>query len=418
MTVKKSLSVNRLTLDQPVKVLLLENIHPVAQRAFANAGYEVELLRGALSEAELIERLSGVTMLGIRSATTITENVLARAPDLIAIGAFCIGTNQIDRTTAANRGVAVFNAPFQNTRSVVELAVAEIIALKRQLFEKNARTHAGIWDKSAQGSHEVRSLVLGIVGYGRIGSQLSVVAENLGMQVQYYDIADTLSMSNAVRCDSFNELLATSDIVTVHVDGRPENKGLFGEAEFALMREGSLFLNLSRGMVVDIDALKNNLISGHLAGAAIDVFPQEPKIKGEAFISPLQDMPNVILTPHVAGSTEEAQESIGHYVSGKLIDYASLGTTSMSMSLPSVKLVRAQGAHRLTLVHENIPGVLAELNTILSHGNANITAQNLGTMGDIGYVITDSSVKYADEIAQQVASLPATIRMRILNRGT
>jgi D-3-phosphoglycerate dehydrogenase len=415
MAVKKALGVVPPYLIQPAKVLLLENIHSVAEQALVAAGYEVELLKGALNEVELIARLQDVAMLGIRSATNITDRVLSHAPQLIGIGAFCIGTNQIDRTAAANRGIAVFNAPFQNTRSVVELAIAEIIALKRQLLEKNSKTHAGIWDKSAQGSHEVRSLVLGIVGYGRIGSQLSVVAENLGMHVQYYDITDTLSMSNATRCDSFRELLATSDIVTVHVDGRPENKGLFGDTEFKLMRDGSLFLNLSRGMVVDIVALKHNLLSGHLAGAAVDVFPQEPKVKGEAFVSELQNIPNVILTPHVAGSTEEAQESIGDYVSGKLIDYAGLGTTSMSVSLPTIKLTRAVGAYRLTVVHKNVPGVLAELNTILSGGNANIMAQNLGTMGDIGYVITDSSTEYSNEVARQVVGLATTIRMRIVN---
>ncbi len=411
---KDSLTPASKVAQKEVRALLLENIHPVAEEALRKAGYDVELLPGALSEDELIKRIKNVSVLGIRSATTINQNVLSHADHLMAIGAFCIGTNQIDRIAAAQQGIAVFNAPFQNTRSVVELAVAEIIALKRQLMVKNEKTHQGIWDKSAQGSHEIRGLKLGIVGYGRIGSQLSVVAENLGMQVQYFDIADTLSMSNATRCDSLEELLKTSDVVTVHVDGRPENKDLFGDAEFSMMRPGSLFLNLSRGMVANLEALKDHLLSGHIAGAALDVYPQEPKIKGEAFVSPLQGLPNVILTPHVAGSTQEAQKSIGHYVSGKLINYMAYGSTTMNVSLPSLGLSGDRPAHRLTLVHQNVPGVLARLNTVLSDGGANIIAQNLGTSGKIGYVMTDSSVSYSPSIIKQLKELPTTIRIRII----
>lgn len=398
-----------------VSVLLLENIHQLAKDALVKAGYKVELLPGALDEAELIKRIKDVTILGIRSASTINERVLSHAHNLIAIGAFCIGTNQVDLEATAKKGIAVFNAPFQNTRSVVELAIAEIIALKRQLIIKNEKTHQGIWDKSAIGSHEIRGLRLGIVGYGRIGSQLSVVAENLGMQVQYYDLEDTLSMSNAVRRNSLTDLLKTSDVVTVHVDGRPENKGLFGDKEFTLMKSGSLFLNLSRGSVVDIEALRNHLESGHLAGAALDVYPKEPKIKGEAFVSPLQGVPNVILTPHVAGSTLEAQESIGQYVSNKLIKFVASGSTAMNVSLPSINFTENKIGHRLSFVHQNIPGVLASLNTILSEGGTNIIAQNLGTANEIGYVITDSSTPYAPEIIKQLEKLSTTIRIRIIN---
>jgi D-3-phosphoglycerate dehydrogenase len=398
-----------------VRVLLLENIHQSAKDAFLEAGYVVDLLPGALGEDELIERIKGVSILGIRSASTISERLLSHADKLVAIGAFCIGTNQIDLEVTAKKGIAVFNAPFQNTRSVVELAIAEIIALKRQLIGKNERTHQGIWDKSAIGSHEIRGLKLGIVGYGRIGSQLSVVAENLGMQVQYYDLEDTLSMSNAVRCGSLNELLKTSDVVTVHVDGRPENKGLIGEKEFRRMKNDSLFLNLSRGMVVDIDALKSHLVSGHIAGAAIDVYPKEPKIKGEAFVSPLQGVPNVILTPHVAGSTLEAQESIGQYVSNKLIRYMRSGASTMNVSLPSISLSEGHEVHRLSYVHQNIPGVLASLNTILSEDEINVVAQNLATANDIGYVLTDSTAPFTVKTTMRLQKIGATIRIRTIN---
>src|ERR1700760_2484278 len=287
------------------KALLLENIHPDASARLAKEGYQVDTLARALSEDELIEAIGGVNLLGIRSGTQVTERVLDAAPDLVAIGAFCIGVNQIDLEAASRRGVAVFNAPFSNTRSVVELALAEIIVLLRRLPEENAQMHVGEWDKSAIGSHEVRGRKLGIVGYGNIGTQLSVLAENLGMSVYFYDIADKLAMGNARRCTPLEELLESVETVTLHVDGRDGNSGLFGAAEFARMQPRSLFLNLSRGFVVDHDALRDNIESGHIAGAAIDVFPEEPKAKGEEFVSVLRGLPNVILTPHVGGSTEE-----------------------------------------------------------------------------------------------------------------
>jgi D-3-phosphoglycerate dehydrogenase / 2-oxoglutarate reductase len=295
----------KVMIDQAkVRVLLLESIHADAVARLEAEGYQVESVRTALDEAELIERMDGVHLLGIRSKTQVTAKVLEAADSLVAVGAFCIGTDQIDLVAAASHGIAVFNAPFSNTRSVVELAVAEIIALTRRLTEKNAGMHNGIWDKAADGSHEIRGRRLGIVGYGNIGTQLSVLAENLGMHVSFYDTADKLALSNAYRCASLEELLETSDVVTLHVDGRPGNAGFFGADQFRRMRPGSIFLNLSRGIVVDHVALRESLESGHIVGAAVDVFPEEPKGRGDEFVSELRGLPNVILTPHIGGSTE------------------------------------------------------------------------------------------------------------------
>src|ERR1017187_4264278 len=304
-----------------MKALLVENVHPDATASLRAAGITVDTRSGALGERDLSEALAGVQLLGIRSGTRVNASVLAGATDLIAMGAFCIGVNQIDLAAASGRGIAVFNAPFSNTRSVVELGLAEIIAMTRRLTDKNAQMHGGVWDKSGTGSHEVRGRRLGIVGYGNIGGQLSVLAESLGMTVFFYDTADKLALGNARRCGTLEELLEMSDVVTLHVDGRPGNSGLFGEQEFAAMRPGSLFLNLSRGFVVDHAALRRHIGSGHLAGAAVDVFPHEPRGRGEEFISELRGLPNVILTPHVGGSTEEAQQDIGEFVAGKLHDY-------------------------------------------------------------------------------------------------
>ena len=317
-----------------MKALLLENIHPEGVRILTEAGVEVETRKGALDEAELIDALQGVQLVGIRSKTNITDAVLQACPDLLAVGAFCIGTNQVDLAAASARGVVVFNAPFSNTRSVVELAIAEIISMARHLTDKNAALHAGVWDKSAAGAHEVRGRTLGIVGYGNIGSQLSVVAESLGMRVYFYDLADKLALGNARRCNSLPELLGQVETVSLHVDGRPGNAGFFGAEQFAQMRPRSLFLNLCRGIVVDHTSLRDNLVSGHVAGAAVDVFPEEPKIAGAPFVSALQGLSNVILTPHVGGSTEEAQEDIGRFVAGKLADFVHGGSTAMSVNLP------------------------------------------------------------------------------------
>ena len=396
------------------RALLLENIHPDASIRLAKEGYQVETMPRALAEDELIEAVRDVHLLGIRSGTQVTERVLASAPQLAAVGAFCIGVNQIDLAAASKRGVAVFNAPFSNTRSVVELALAEIISMARRLPEKNAKMHAGQWDKSAAGSHEVRGRRLGIVGYGNIGTQLSVLAENLGMPVCFYDVADKLAIGNARRCSTLNELLESVEVVTLHVDGRPGNHGFFGEAEFAAMRPRSLFLNLSRGFVVDHAALRRNIESGHIAGASIDVFPEEPKGAGDEFVSELRGLPNVILTPHVGGSTEEAQQDIGDFVAGKLADYLSSGVTSLSVNLPGVTLPVMSGTHRLVHLHQNVPGVLAAINRVLAEHGVNVEGQLLRTKDEFGYVLTDISSEYSDSVLAELRAMPVTISLRTL----
>jgi D-3-phosphoglycerate dehydrogenase len=394
------------------RALLLENIHPDASDRLAKEGYQVDTLSRALGEDELIEAIADVNMLGIRSATQITDRVLAAAPNLAVIGAFCIGTNQINLSAATKRGVAVFNAPFSNTRSVVELALAEIIAMARRLPEKNAQMHAGEWDKSATGSHEVRGRRLGIVGYGNIGTQLSVLAENLGMSVYFYDVADRLAIGNARRCSTLAELLESVEAVTLHVDGRDGNRGFFGAAEFAAMRPRSLFLNLSRGFVVDHAALRRSIESGHIAGAAIDVFPEEPKGRGDEFVSELRGLPNVILTPHVGGSTEEAQRDIGEFVAGKLADYMASGATSLSVNLPGVTLPVVSGTHRLVHLHKNVPGVLAAINRVLAEHGVNVEGQLLRTKDDVGYVLTDIGSEYSEAVLAELRAMPVTISLR------
>ncbi|MBV9382595.1 MAG: phosphoglycerate dehydrogenase [Streptosporangiaceae bacterium] len=397
-----------------MRALLLENIHPDASARLAKAGYEVETLSRALGEDELAGAVRGVSLLGIRSQTHLTERVLAAVPRLAAVGAFCIGVNQIDLAAASRHGVAVFNAPFSNTRSVVELAIAEIIAMARRLPEKNTRMHAGEWDKSAAGSHEVRGRRLGIVGYGNIGTQLSVIAESLGMSVYFYDIADKLAIGNARRCSTLTELLESVETVTLHVDGRDGNRGFFGEAEFAAMRPRSLFLNLSRGFVVDHAALRRNIESGHIAGAAIDVFPEEPKARGEEFRSELRGLPNVILTPHIGGSTEEAQQDIGEFVAGKLADYMASGATSLSVNLPGITLPAVPGTHRLVHLHRNVPGVLASINRVLAEHGVNVEGQLLRTRDDLGYVLTDIGTEYSDEVLAELRAMDVTIRLRTI----
>jgi D-3-phosphoglycerate dehydrogenase / 2-oxoglutarate reductase len=403
-----------LTLDTLKRALLLENIHPDATARLTKAGYEVRTVSHALGEDELIEAAGEVSLLGIRSQTQVTERVLASAPGLLAVGAFCIGTNQIDLAAAAKRGVAVFNAPFSNTRSVVELAIAEIISMARRLPEKNAKMHAGVWDKSAKGAHEVRGRSLGIVGYGNIGTQLSVLAESLGMTVYFYDIADKLAIGNARRCSSLQELLESVETVTLHVDGRDGNRGFFGEAEFALMRSRSLFLNLSRGFVVDHAALRQAIESGRIAGAAIDVFPSEPRGSGEEFVSELRGLPNVILTPHIGGSTEEAQQDIGEFVSGKLVDYATAGITSLSCNYPGAALPVVPGTHRLVHLHRNVPGVLASINRLLAEHGVNVEGQMLRTRDELGYVITDIGTSYSEEVLDELRAMDVTIRLRTI----
>ncbi|GAB2692412.1 phosphoglycerate dehydrogenase [Thalassiella azotivora] len=398
-----------------LNALLLENVHPLAEGILSDAGVQVKTHAGAMDPDELASALDGVHLLGIRSKTEVPEAVLAAAPDLMAVGAFCIGTNQIDLASAATRGVAVFNAPFSNTRSVVELAIAEIIAMARRLTEKNASLHDGVWDKSATGAHEVRGRRLGIVGYGNIGSQLSVVAEAIGMQVYFYDTADKLALGNARRCSTLNELLEIAEVITLHVDGREGNAGFFGAEQFARMRRRALFLNLSRGFVVDYDALRENILSGHIAGAAVDVFPDEPKKRGDAFDSQLRGLPNVVLTPHIGGSTEEAQEDIGRFVAGKLRDFVATGSTTLSVNLPPLASVTEPGRHRFAHLHRNVPGVLASVNRILAEHDVNIEGQVLSTRGELGYVVTDVASGFAPDVLDALSGMPETVRLRVIS---
>ena len=394
------------------EVLLLENIHPAATEVFEREGFIVHTRHGSLSEDELIEALQGITMVGIRSNTKVTEKVLASTPDLLGVGAFCIGTNQIDLAAAAGRGIAAFNAPYSNTRSVVELVIGEIIALARRLPEKTQRMHDGIWDKSAEGSHEVRGRTLGIVGYGNIGTQLSNLAESLGFRVIFFDKADRLAHGNARRVGTLDELLERSDVVTLHVDGRPGNAGFFGAEQFAKMKRRSLFINASRGMVVDDVALREHVLSGHIAGAALDVFPVEPKAQGEPFESVLRDLPNVILTPHVGGSTQEAQEEIGFFVSGKLTKFLQSGSTELSVNLPEVAAPPMESGARIALLHHNVPGVLASVNQVLAEQGANVTAQYLSTRGEQGYVVTDVASALPDGALDGLLAAEPTIWLR------
>ncbi|GAB3093481.1 phosphoglycerate dehydrogenase [Isoptericola nanjingensis] len=395
-----------------LRALLLENVHPVAAQNLRDAGIEVVTRPGALDESELIESLADFQILGIRSKTTVTRKVLESVPGLQAVGTFSIGTNQIDLEAAAAHGVAVFNAPYSNTRSVVELAISEIIALTRRLTVRDKALHDGVWDKTAEGSHEVRGRTLGIIGYGNIGSQLSVLAENLGMRVVFYDTAEKLALGNAHRVETIEELLAAADAVTIHVDGRAGNAGLFGADLFAGMKPGAIFLNLSRGFVVDVEALREHIRSGHLGGAAVDVFPTEPKKRGDGFTSPLRGLPNVILTPHVGGSTEEAQEAIGEFVSKKLRDFVATGSTTLSVNLPNLQLAHT-GVGRIMLLHRNVPGVLARVNQVFADHGANIEAQMLATRGEIGYVVTDISDVTQRGASAKLQAMDSTIRLRI-----
>lgn len=397
-----------------LKALLLENLHPFATEILREQGIEVITRTGGLDEAELIDALDGVQILGIRSKTNVTRKVIESAPDLLALGAFCIGTNQIDLTAAAEKGIATFNAPFSNTRSVVEIALSNIISLTRRLPVFNEEMHRGVWNKTATGAHEVRGRTLGIVGYGNIGTQLSILAENLGMSVIFYDIDEKLALSNARRAESLDELLEAADIVTLHVDGRGGNAGLFGAEQIAKMRPGAIFLNLSRGFVVDPAAIRDAIESGHLSGAAVDVFPEEPKRKGDPFTSELQGLPNVILTPHTGGSTEEAQESIGKFVATKLRDYLNTGSTTLSVNLPNLALEHSPQVHRLAHLHRNTPGVLAKVNQTLAEYGVNIEGQLLGTIGEVGYVVTDAGSAIDPAAVEALAAMDETIRLREL----
>ncbi|WP_365833555.1 phosphoglycerate dehydrogenase [Brevundimonas sp.] len=398
-----------------MKMLLLENIHPTAVERLEEAGYSVETVKGALDEDDLIAAIKGVHVLGIRSKTTVTRRVLEEADRLMAVAAFCIGTNQIDLDAASDHGVAVFNAPYSNTRSVVELAIGLMIVLMRDVPDKSAAMHVGKWNKSATGSKELRGKTLGIVGYGAIGSQLSVLAENLGMRVVFYDLSERLALGNARRMRSLDALLAESDVVTLHVDGRKENAGVFGAAQFSRMKEGALFLNLSRGHVVDVGALSQAMGSGRVAGAAVDVFPEEPRTNADPFESPLQGLKNMILTPHIGGSTEEAQEAIAEFAAERLLGYLNRGDTTFSVNLPNVQLAEVSGAHRILHIHRNQPGVLAELNRALTAAGLNILGQHLKTDERTGYVITDVDRDYDPEALRALKTVPGTLKFRTLH---
>ena len=397
-----------------IKVLLLENIHSNAADALKKEGYQVELLTHSLSEDELCEAIKGVSIIGIRSKTKITKKVLKHADRLAAIGAFCIGTNQVDLDAALEKGVAVFNAPFSNTRSVVELVIGEIILLMRAIPEKDRLAHTGVWNKSATDSNEIRGKTLGIVGYGNIGSQLSVLAEGLGMKVIFYDKVDKLALGNAQRVETMRELLKKSDIVSLHVDGDSQNKGFFGAIEIGMMKDRALLLNLSRGFVVDVEALVNALKSGKIRGAAVDVFPKEPGNNEEPFVNELQGLPNVILTPHIGGSTLEAQIDIAAYVPKKLINYINTGDSFSSVNFPHLQLPAQSREHRLLHIHRNMPGILAKVNNVLSSHGCNIEGQYLKTNEKVGYLITDINKEYDKEVIKALRKIENTIKFRVL----
>lgn len=399
---------------EAIKVLLLESINKSAVKYFQDEGYQVEYLDHGVSTDELIDRISDVSILGIRSGTNISTEVLDAAPRLLSIGAFCIGTNQIDLPAASKNGVAVFNAPFSNTRSVVELAIGGIIALARKMVDFNYATHNGTWTKTASGSHEIRGKTLGIVGYGKIGSQLSVLAENLGLKVVFYDVSDRLALGNAKYVPSLKELLRESDFVSVHVDGRDTNEGLFGDEQFSSMKKGAKFINLSRGKVVDETALSKALSSGHIGGALLDVYQEEPKSSPSPFKSMLQKRSNVILMPHVGGATEESQANIGNFVAQKLVQFVNSGATDLSVNLPQLNLPSQKGTHRFIHMHHNVPGTLAKINNIIAGSGANIGGQYLGTKGDTGYVITDLNTTHEEAVIAKLKALPETIRVRVL----
>ena len=398
-----------------LRVLLLENIHPGAADLLRAEGLHVELRSGALDGGDLARALAGVDILGIRSKTRLTAEVLRDAPGLLAIGAFCIGTNQIALDAANRAGVPVFNAPFSNTRSVAELVIAEIIALARQLVDRSLEVHAGTWKKVAAGCFEVRGKTLGIIGYGHIGSQVGVLAEALGMRVLTHDIRTTLPIGNARATLTLHELLAASDFVTLHVPETPQTRGLVGARQLASMKPGSYLLNASRGSVVDIGALREALERGHLAGAAVDVFPEEPDANTADFATPLRGLPNVILTPHIAGSTVEAQAAIGREVAASLARFATLGTTTGAVNFPWAELPLRRGAHRVVNVHRNVPGVLRDINQIVSARNANIEAQHLGTDPHVGYLLMDMNDEVSSDVLADIARLETSIKTRIVH---
>ncbi|WP_339696629.1 phosphoglycerate dehydrogenase [uncultured Roseivirga sp.] len=397
-----------------IKMLLLESVHPNALAKLKEEGFSVESYPAGLDEDELCEKIKGIHVLGLRSKTQVTAKVIKEADKLMAIGAFCIGTNQIDTEAALEAGIPVFNAPFSNTRSVVELAIAEMISLMRGISDKNRDMHQGIWSKTAKNSFEIRGKKLGIIGYGSIGAQLSVLAENLGMDVYYYDLVEKLALGNATKCNTMEELLSIADVVSLHIDGRPENGNFFLREHFQMMKDGVIFLNLARGPVVDILALKEAILSGKVIGAGIDVFPEEPKSNNDPFTSELRGLPNTILTPHIGGSTLEAQENIADFVPRKIMDYINTGNTENSVNFPNITLPPLKDAHRLIHIHKNRPGVLAKINNTLAEFEANIVGQYLKTNETIGYVITDINKQYGKELSKALKKIEHTIKFRML----
>ncbi len=396
-----------------IKILLLENVHPDAFENLSEDGFSVETVKHSLSEEELIEKIKGVHVLGIRSKTQVTKKVLEAANKLLVVGAFCIGTTQIDLDNCKRKGVAVFNAPYSNTRSVVELAIGEIIMLMRSVFPRSTEIHNGQWQKTAAGSREVRGKNLGIVGYGNIGKQLSVLAEAIGMRVYYYDVDDKLALGNAIKCNTLEDLLNVSDVVTLHIDDNKANKNFIGAREINQMRDGAIFVNLARGFVVDIKALANALKSGKLSGAAIDVYPEEPRSNGE-FFTELQGLNNVILTPHVGGSTEEAQRNIADFVPSKIMDYVNSGSTVDAVNFPNIRLPKQNKAHRFLHIHKNVPGVMAKINEVLAKYEMNISGQYLSTDNEVGYVITDLDKEYNKDVIKALKKIENTIKFRVL----
>jgi D-3-phosphoglycerate dehydrogenase len=394
--------------------LLCENVHADAARALRDEGYRVETLSDALGEDELERAIRGVSILGIRSKTRVTPRVLAAADRLLAVGCFCIGTDQVDLAASAARGVAVFNAPYSNTRSVVEMAIGEIVMLMRRIPDANRLLHDGGWRKSATGCTEVRGKVLGIVGYGHIGSQLSILAESMGMQVIYHDLEERLALGNARKCRTLAELLGKADVVSLHVDGRASNRGLIGERELRKMRPGAILLNLARGQVVDLAALAASIRAGHVGGAAVDVFPEEPLSNRDPFDCPLRGLPNVILTPHVGGSTAEAQQAIGEFVAARLVDFVNTGSTSGCVNLPTIASPPVPRAHRFLHLHRNQPGVLAAVNAVLAKRRLNILGQALRTDDAMGYLVTDVDRRYAADVVDELKAVPGTVRLRVL----
>ena len=398
-----------------IKILLLENISDSAIAEFEANGYtEIRKIGGALSEEDLCEAIKGVHIVGIRSKTQITEKILDSADKLLAIGAFCIGTNQIDLKTATKKGIAVFNAPYSNTRSVAELVIGLFVMLIRKISDKNSAAHQGVWLKEATGSFELRGKTLGIIGYGNIGSQVSILAENLGLNVIYYDTLTKLPLGNAKQMKTLKELLKNSDIVTLHVPSDPTTKNMMDEKTLKELKKGAIFVNYSRGDVVDLDALKKNIEKGAISGAAIDVYPQEPQKKGDKFETVLQNLSNVILTPHIGGSTEEAQVNIGTDAASKIIKYLELGISNGSHTVPPVNLPPQAETHRILHIHENIPGVLSEINSRLSEKNINILGQYLKTTEEIGYVILDVDTKLSQKAFEIMKQVKGTLKTRMV----